>query len=110
MAERKSYPSDLTDEQWELVQPVLARTGTWGRPRTVDLRAVINALLYLVRTGCPWDYLPHDFPHRSTVRYYFDKWREKVAGGRDLARAQRPAAAAGARGSRAPSRAECRDP
>ncbi len=76
MAERKSYPSDLTDEQWELVQPVLARTGTWGRPRTVALRAVINALLYLVRTGCPWDYLPHDFPHRSTVRYYFDKWRE----------------------------------
>ncbi len=76
MAERQRYPSDLTDEQWELVQPALARNGTWGRPRTADLREVVNALLYLVRTGCPWDYLPHDFPHRSTVRYYVDKWRE----------------------------------
>ena len=76
MAERPRYPSDLTDAQWELVQPALARNGTWGRPREVDRREVVNALLYLVRTGCPWDYLPHDFPHRSTVRYSFDKWRE----------------------------------
>ena len=109
MAERPRYPSDLTDEQWELVEPALARNGTWGRPREVDVREVINALLYLVRTGCPWDYLPHDFPHRSTVRYYFDKWRQ-VAGGRDLVRAQRPAPAAGARRSRTPSRADSGDP
>ena len=75
MAERKAYPSDLTDEQWEWVEPALWRNGKWGRPRTVDLREVVNALLYLVRTGCPWDYLPREFPHRSAVRYYFDKWR-----------------------------------
>jgi putative transposase len=75
MAERRAYPSDLTDEQWELVEPALGRNGKWGRPRAVDLREVVNALLYLVRTGCQWDYLPHEFPHRSAVRYYFDKWR-----------------------------------
>lgn len=69
------YPSDLTDEQWELVQPALRGNGTWGRPREVDLREVVNALLYLLRTGCPWRYLPREFPKRSAVRYYFDKWR-----------------------------------
>lgn len=75
MAERGRYPSDLTDEQWELVQPALSRNGTWGRPREVDLREVVNALLYLLRTGCPWRYLPREFPRQSAVRYYFDKWR-----------------------------------
>ena len=75
MAGRRAYPSDLTDEQWEVVEPALGRNGKWGRPRTVDLREVVNALLYLVRTGCPWDYLPREFPHRSAVRYSFDTWR-----------------------------------
>ncbi len=75
MEKRKAYPSDLTDAQWALVAPVLDRGGSWGRPREVDLREVLNGILYLVRTGCPWDYLPHDLPHRSTVRYYFDLWR-----------------------------------
>ena len=65
----------MTDEQWELLTPVLARNGTWGRPRTVDLHEVVNAIFYLVRTGCQWRSLPHDFPHPSSVRYYFDKWR-----------------------------------
>ena len=51
MAERTRYPSDLADEQWELVQPALARNGVWGRPTEVDLRAVVNAIFYLVRTG-----------------------------------------------------------
>src|ERR671916_3121166 len=76
MAGRVGYPSDLTDEQWELVQPVLARNGTWGRPREVDLRAIVDAIFYLVRTGCQWRYLPNDFPHPSNVRYYFYKWRD----------------------------------
>lgn len=76
MAQRVGYPSDVTDEQWELLEPVLARNGTWGRPRTVDLREVVNAIFYLVRTGCQWRYLPRDFPHPSSVRYYFDKWRD----------------------------------
>lgn len=76
MAQRMRYPSDVTDEQWELLTPLLARNGTWGRPRTVDLREVVNAIFYLVRTGCQWRYLPRDFPHPSSVRYYFDKWRD----------------------------------
>ncbi len=70
------YPSDVTDEQWEVMVPVLARNGVWGRPREVDLREVVNAIFYLVRTGCQWRSLPHDFPHPSSVRYYFDKWRD----------------------------------
>jgi putative transposase len=76
MAKRAGYPSDVTDEQWELLAPVLGRNGTWGRPREVDLRAVVNAIFYLVRTGCQWRYLPRDFPHPSSVRYYFYKWRD----------------------------------
>ena len=76
MAGRAGYPSDVTDEQWELLTPVLARNGTWGRPREVDLREVVNAIVYLVRTGCQWRSLPHDFPHPSSVRYYFYKWRD----------------------------------
>jgi putative transposase len=76
MAKRAAYPSDVTNEQWELVEPVLARNGVWGRPREVDLREVVNAIVYLVRTGCQWRYLPHDLPHPSSVRYYFYKWRD----------------------------------
>ena len=76
MAKRAGYPSDVTDEQWELLAPVLGRNGTWGRPREVDLRAVVNAIFSLVRTGCQWRYLPRDFPHPSSVRYYFYKGRD----------------------------------
>lgn len=69
-----SYPSDLTDEQWALIEPhIPVRPG--GRPRTVDLRQVINAILYLLRTGCQWEYIPKDFPPKSTVWYYFNQWR-----------------------------------
>lgn len=71
----QNYPSDLTNEQWAILQPKLEQEQVGaGRPRTQDLRPVVNALLYMARTGCQWDYLPKDFPHRSTVRYYFDKW------------------------------------
>ncbi len=72
----QTYPSDVTDEQWEVMVPVLARNGVWGRPREVDLREVVNAIFYLVRTGCQGRSLPHDFPHPRSVRYYFDKWRD----------------------------------
>jgi putative transposase len=72
--ERVSYPSDLTDEQWTVLEPLLRRGAGPGRPVTVDLREVLNALLYMGRTGCQWRYLPHDFPHWSAVRYYFDQW------------------------------------
>jgi transposase len=73
---RPAYPSDLTDAQWVLVEPLLREpdpTGP-GRPPTVSLCEILNALLYIKQTGCPWRYLPHDLPPRSTVHYYFAQW------------------------------------
>jgi len=72
---RKPYPSDLTDAQWEIIQPLIP-VNTVGRPRTVDLREVFNAILYLNRSGCQWDMLPHDLPAKSTVYDYFAPWRD----------------------------------
>src|SRR4051812_1026911 len=69
-----SYPSNLTDAQWERLAPLLPPPCPRGRPRMVALRAVLNALFYLLRTGCQWRNLPQDFPHWSTVRRYFDLW------------------------------------
>src|SRR5215213_6827623 len=73
---RDPYPSDLTDEQWAVLAPSLGQRSGPGRPPTVDLRAVVNALFYQARTGCPWRYLPRDFPHWTAVRYYFDRWTQ----------------------------------
>jgi transposase len=70
----QTYPSDITDEQWALIEPHLP-VYPGGRPRTTDLRDVVNAILYLLRTGCQWRYLPRDFPPKSTVWRYFDEWR-----------------------------------
>jgi transposase len=70
----QSYPSDLTDEQWALIEPHLS-VYPRGRPRITDLRDVVDAIWYLVRTGCPWRYLPKDFPPKSTTWGYFDDWR-----------------------------------
>ena len=66
MERRASYPSDVTDAQWALVEPLLARprrADGRGRPREVDLRAVVNAILYRLREGCRWRSLAHDFPN-----------------------------------------------
>src|SRR5262245_42537993 len=68
------YPSDLTDAQWALIQPHIP-VSTGGRPRTTDMRDVVDAILYILRTGCQWRYLPIDFPPKSTVWRYFDRWR-----------------------------------
>ena len=73
MKERK-YPTDLTDEQWAVLAPLLRRPPGRGRPPRVDPRAVVHALLYKARTGCQWRLLPQDFPDWQAVRYYFDKW------------------------------------
>lgn len=73
-AKRKPYPSDLTDEQWERLKPLVERKGGPGHPGTLDLREVLNALFYMLRTGCQWRYLPHDFPEESSVRYWKKKW------------------------------------
>jgi putative transposase len=73
---RKAYPTDLTDEQWVLLEPLLPAAKPGGRPRAVDLREVVNALLYVLRTGCPWRSLPHDLPPWGTVWSYFRRWRD----------------------------------
>jgi putative transposase len=73
---RKSYPSDLTDEQWEQIKELIPRPRPGGRRRTVDMREVINAVLYLTRSGCQWDMLPHDLPCKSSVYDYFAAWRD----------------------------------
>ena len=70
----ESYPSDVTDEQWALIEPHLP-VYPGGRPRTTDLRDVADAIFYILRTGCQWRYLPKDFPPKSTVWRYFDEWR-----------------------------------
>ena len=71
---RKPYPSDLTDEQWALLNGWLPNAKPGGRPRRTDLREVVNALLYLTRNGCTWRSLPHDFPHWRTVYEYYRAW------------------------------------
>lgn len=73
---RKSYRSDLTDAQWDLVKDLLPAGKSTGRPRKVDLREVINTIQYQARTGCQWDYLPHDLLAKSTVWDYFVAWRQ----------------------------------
>ena len=72
---RKPYPSDLTDAQWQLIQPLLPAAKPGGRPRKHALRAIANALFYLNREGCTWRALPHDFPPWRTVYDYFAAWR-----------------------------------
>ncbi|MBK8755096.1 MAG: transposase [Candidatus Competibacteraceae bacterium] len=77
----KRYPSDLTDEEWEVVEAILNEVDlyTTGRPRKVDLREILNAIYYLNKTGCPWRYLPTDFPSYHRVSDYYQKWlRQKV--------------------------------
>ena len=76
VAPRSAYPSDVTDDQWARLEPLLREGDVVGpgRPATVPLREIVNALLYIKQTGCPWRYLPHDLPARSTVHYYFEKW------------------------------------
>jgi putative transposase len=69
------YPSDLTDEQWPLIEPHIPPVRPGGRPRKTDMRDVVDAVFYILRTGCQWRYLPQNFPPKSTVWRYFDEWR-----------------------------------
>ena len=69
------YPSDLTDQEWTILEPLIPSAKPGGRPRMVNIREVINAILYLDRTGCQWRALPHDFPPWPTVWTYFRMWR-----------------------------------
>ena len=71
------YASDLTDREWALIAPFLPSPRPIGRPRTTDLREVVNAILYMASTGCQWRMLPKDLPPASTVQRYFYDWRDR---------------------------------
>ena len=68
------YPSDLTDEEWQLIEPLIPPGKPGGGKRTVNMREVVNGLMYLLSTGCQWRAIPKDLPPRSTVYDYFDLW------------------------------------
>jgi len=95
VSERKPYPSDLPDERWALIEPVItawkaAHPSVSGHQGGYAMREIVNAILCQGRTGCQWDYLPHDLPPRSAVYYYFARWRDDGTGqaGCDLLRWQ----------------------
>jgi putative transposase len=74
--EHKPYPTDLTDDEWQLIEPLLPRARKPGRPRKYSWRDILNAVFYVLRTGCQWRCLPHDFPTGKTAYHYLRAWRK----------------------------------
>ncbi|MCX5070361.1 IS5 family transposase [Micromonospora lupini] len=74
---RRGYPSDRTDAQGALIEPLLPEPNTDGRPEKHPRREIVNAILYVVRSGCPWRYLPADLPPWQTVYWYFTRWEDE---------------------------------
>ena len=74
---RQAYSSDLTDAQWELLEPLIPQPSLNGRPPIVERREIMNAILYVLRSGCPWRLLSHEFPKWQTVYYYFRRWQRE---------------------------------
>jgi transposase len=72
---RKTYPSDVKDVEWGIIQPLLPASQAIGRPREVDLREIINGIFYVLHEGCTWRALPHDLPPWQTVYNYFRHWQ-----------------------------------
>ena len=72
---RRRYPSDLTDAQWRTVEPLIPPAKPGGRPRSADVREIVDAILYVARNGTTWRALPHDYPPWRTVYHYFRAWR-----------------------------------
>lgn len=72
----KSYPSDLNDSEWQMLQEVMPEEKVFGRPREFDLREIWNGIFYVLRSGCSWRMLPHDYPPWESVYYYFRKWKK----------------------------------
>jgi transposase len=84
MSERKSYPSDVSREQFEIVRERLKFAKKITHPRTYDLFDIFCAILYLLKEGCTWRAIPHDFPPRTTVRHYYDIWSNPADNGQSL--------------------------
>ena len=76
--EASRYASDMTDEQWAIVEPLIP-VYEWGRPRELDMRRVVDAMFYVDKTGCQWDMLPKDYPNWHSVYYHFARWSEEGA-------------------------------
>ena len=72
---RKAYPSDVTETEWQIIEPLLPQTQEIGRPRQVNLREIINGIFYVLREGCSWRGLPHDLPPWQTVYNYYRHWQ-----------------------------------
>lgn len=70
------YASDLTDREWDILEPLIPAAKEGGRPRTINMREVVNGIFYLLKTGCQWRMLPKDFPNWKTVNDYYSKWRK----------------------------------
>lgn len=73
---RKAYASDLKDAEWDLLKPHIPEAKKGGRPRTAEMRAVLDAIFYVLKSGCQWEMLPHDFPPKGTVYHYYNTWRK----------------------------------
>jgi putative transposase len=77
MAKQEPYPSDLNDQEWESVRRLLPVRGKLGRPPRYERRLVLNAILYVTKSGCTWREMPHDFPHWRLCYYYFAQWHRE---------------------------------
>lgn len=75
--ERLSYPSDVTDEEWEILEPLIPGEKPGGRPQEIARREIVNAILYVLRSSCPWRMLPHDLPRWFTAYWYFRQWKQQ---------------------------------
>ena len=73
---RKKYKTDLTEKQWSIIKPLIPPAKEGGRPRTTDMREVVNACIYIALSGCQWQLIPNDFPPKSTVFEYYAHWAE----------------------------------
>src|ERR1044071_4006168 len=73
---RRAYATDLSDAEWLQLEPLIPEAKPGGRPRKYPMREVLNAIFYLVRAGCAWRLLPHEFPRWKTVYHYFRDWRQ----------------------------------
>lgn len=75
---RRIYPSDVTDQEWEILEPLIPAAKPGGRSQEIERREIVNGILYVLRSGCPWRMVPHDLPNWSTLYWYFREW--KLAG------------------------------
>jgi transposase len=73
----EAYPSDLSDDEWAILKPLIPPEKPGGRPRKVDMRAVLNGIFSVLRSGCAWRMLPREYPPRSTVYHYFTQFRDE---------------------------------